>query len=102
MSEKTTTYTPEQTAQVIQLYSEGKTAEEIAATVGKSSRSVVAKLAREGVYKAKEPQQPRRRKKSELVSDLATQLGLVAEQLESLEKATHEALELLVSRVKGQ
>ena len=101
MTEKTTTYTPEQTALVIQLYQDGKTPEEIAEVVGKSSRSVVAKLAREGVYKSKEPT-TRRRKKAELVQDLSESLGLVAEQLESLEKATHEALELLVSRVKGQ
>ena len=102
MTEKTTTYTTEQTAQVIQLYQDGKTAEEIAEVVGKSTRSVVAKLAREGVYRSKEPAQPKRRKKADLVRDLSESLGLVAEQLESLEKATHEALELLVSRVRGQ
>jgi hypothetical protein len=50
---KTVNYTPEQTAQMVSEYNQGTTVETIAEMVGKSVRSVVAKLSREGVYKKK-------------------------------------------------
>ena len=46
-------YTPEQTAAVVSGYSNGMTVEILAADMGKSVRSIIAKLSREGVYKAK-------------------------------------------------
>jgi transposase-like protein len=54
MAEKTVNYTPEQTAQMVADYSTGVTVESIAETMGKTVRSVVAKLSREGVYRKKE------------------------------------------------
>jgi len=99
-SEKTATYTAEQTIKVLEMYQAGETPETIAEAVGKSTRSVIAKLAREGVYQAKESS-PKRMKKAEMVRAIAAQFDIEAEKLESLEKATHEALELLLSRVKG-
>ena len=51
---KIANYTAEQTAQAIQQYQLGATVETIATLLGKSTRSIVAKLSREGVYKAKE------------------------------------------------
>lgn len=50
---KPVNYTPEQTAKMVAAYQAGETAESIAQTLGKTVRSVVAKLSREGVYKAK-------------------------------------------------
>ena len=85
------TYTPEQTAQIIAAYAAGQAPDAIAMLVDRSRRSVIAKLAHEGVYQA-EAQPPRRQKKSELVEAIATKLGIEAALLESLEKATHEAL----------
>ena len=46
-------YTAEQTARVIVGYTDGVTVENLAAELGKSARSIIAKLSREGVYKAK-------------------------------------------------
>jgi hypothetical protein len=53
MAEKAVNYTPEQTAQVIADYTAGITVEQIAMAMGKSVRSIVAKLSREGVYQKK-------------------------------------------------
>lgn len=52
-AEKTVNYTPEMTAKVVAEYAAGATVEDLAESMGKSVRSIVAKLSREGVYKAK-------------------------------------------------
>ena len=54
MAEKTVNYTPEQTAVMLKSYADGLGVEFIAQNMGKTVRSVVAKLSREGVYKKKE------------------------------------------------
>lgn len=54
MAEKTVNYTPEMTQRVVADYTAGVAVETIAANLGKTVRSVVAKLSREGVYKKKE------------------------------------------------
>jgi hypothetical protein len=101
MTEATkTNYTPEQTQQLVSGYQAGETVEALATLLGKSTRSVVAKLSREGVYKPKSKATGQARvKKSELVAQIAAKVGAHEEVLESLEKATHEALELLASRL---
>ncbi len=48
-----TNYTPEQTTQLVAGYQAGETVEQLAEALGKTVRSVVAKLSREGVYVAK-------------------------------------------------
>jgi len=53
MTAKTVNYTPEQTAQMVADYQAGATVETIAENLGKTVRSVVAKLSREKVYVAK-------------------------------------------------
>jgi transposase-like protein len=50
---KTVNYTPEQSAQMVADYQAGVTVEAIAESLGKTVRSVVAKLSREKVYVAK-------------------------------------------------
>ena len=50
---KTVNYTPEQSTKMVADYVAGVTVETIAENLGKTVRSVVAKLSREGVYKAK-------------------------------------------------
>ena len=100
-NEKTATYTPEQTAQIIAAYAAGHSPDEIATVVNRSRRSVIAKLSHEGVYQAL-PQLPRRQKKSELVEVIAQNLELDPGALVSLEKATHEALELLARVWQGR
>lgn len=54
MAEKVANYTPEQTLKMVTDYQSGVTVESIAESLGKTVRSVVAKLSREGVYKKKE------------------------------------------------
>ena len=52
-NEKTVNYTPEQTAAIVADYQAGVTVEQLAERLGKSVRSIVAKLSREGVYQKK-------------------------------------------------
>ena len=95
-------YTPEQTASTLAAYAAGKTPTEIAETLGRSQRSVIAKLSKEGVYRSQStPSGHRRLKKAELVAYIAGYFDLQHEDLESLEKATHVALELLYHAVKA-
>ena len=51
--EKVINYTPEQTAALVEAYKAGATTEALAESFGKSVRSIVAKLSREGVYQKK-------------------------------------------------
>ena len=53
MTAKIVNYTPEQTLNMVADYTAGKTVEVIALNMGKSVRSVVAKLSREKVYQKK-------------------------------------------------
>lgn len=103
-TEKIVQYTPEQTEQVVFAYvTEGKTVEDIATAVGKSVRSVVAKLSREGVYKAKvKARVGRGLTKSQMIDSMASTLGVPAEQLESLEKASKEALEAVLEALAAK
>lgn len=99
MAEKIVNYTPEQTKDLVAKYQSGMPVEMIARELGKTTRSVVAKLSREGVYVAKTKQTQPRVKKAELVDRLAQACGVHAEQFESLEKANLEVLEALLVRV---
>lgn len=95
-----TNYTEAQTTQLVNDYQAGVAVETIAAAMGKTTRSVVAKLSREGVYKAKNKTNTQPRvKKANLVDMLAYQCGVPAEQFESLEKANLEVLQALVDKI---
>lgn len=95
-TEKIVQYTQEQTAQMTVKYLAGETVEAIAEALGKSVRSVIAKLSREGVYKSKEKTSTATRvTKTQLIDLIAAKVDVPAEKLESLEKATKEALEIL-------
>ena len=99
-TEAKTNYTPEQTQQLVAGYQAGETVEVLANQLGKTVRSVVAKLSREGVYVAKTKTTGQARvKKSELVDQLATACGVAPEVFDSLEKANHDVLEALVARL---
>ena len=93
-------YTEAQTLNLIQRYQAGDSVEVLSTTLGKTTRSVVAKLSREGVYKPKTTQKQNRVKKSELVDELAEKCNVAAELFESLEKANYDVLEVLVSRLR--
>ena len=94
-------YTQEQTQQLVTGYQAGETVEALATRLGKTTRSVVAKLSREGVYVAKSKTTGVARvKKCDLVDQLASKCGVAPEVFESLEKANHDVLEALVARLQ--
>ena len=96
MSEKTVNYTPEQTLAMVADYAEGVSVETIAQGLGKSVRSVVAKLSREKVYVAKvyvskTGEKPVR--KDAHADAIGAVLKLTEAETESLTKANKTALE---------
>jgi hypothetical protein len=110
MTEKTKTvkvvnYTPEMTKVIVETYSANATKETVAALAakfGKTTRSIVAKLSREGVYKkaeyvAKNGAKPET--KEAKVEKIAKALGVAAEKLGGLEAATKVALDLIFAAV---
>jgi len=97
---KTPNYTEAQTMELVNSYKSGVTVEAIATTLGKTTRSVVAKLSREGVYVAKTKSSVARVKKSDLVDKLAAFCQVAPEVFESLEKANHDVLEVLVAKLR--
>ena len=100
MTEKTVNYTPDLTKELVDRYVAGETVEALAEALGKTTRSVVAKLSREGVYKAKaKTVGVARVKKADLVDKLAAACGVAPEVFESLEKANHDVLEALVAKL---
>jgi hypothetical protein len=98
-------YTPEATAAIVAAYMLAPTKEtvaELAAEFGKTTRSIVAKLSREGVYKkaeyvAKNGAKPET--KEAKVEKIAKALGVAAEKLGGLEAATKVALDLILAAV---
>jgi hypothetical protein len=97
-STKAVNYTTEQTASAIAQYATGATIDAIATALGKSTRSVIAKLSREGVYKAKEYKTKTGGTviaKETFVELIATALNVDAEKLGGLEKANKATLELI-------
>jgi len=97
-SVKAVNYTDEQVEVLVSGYKAGESVEALAAKIGKSVRSAVAKLSREGVYKAKAKASAEARvTKADLIEKIATKFGVASEKLESLEKATKEALEILAA-----
>lgn len=98
MAEKIVNYTPEMTLQIVTAYKGGETVEKIAEAVGRSTRSVTAKLSREGVYKRKEYTSKtgeRPAKKDATADAIGKILNLSEPDTESLTKANKEALKAI-------
>lgn len=97
MTKQTTTYTVEQTQELVAAYMVNKNVEELAMQFGKSVRSIISKLAREGVYEKKSVPAKKSARKDELV----IMLELFAKQeMPSLKNMTVEDLLKLVDFVK--
>lgn len=106
MAEKTVNYTPEMTAEMVTAYKAADTqdaretvVQEMADKFGKTVRSVVAKLSREGVYIKKvyhTKNGSRPAKKDDMVVTLAVVANVDADKLEGLEKAPKRALATLI------
>lgn len=105
MTAKTLNYTPEQTAKMVADYQAGVTVESIAEALGKTVRSVVAKLSREKVYvakayKTKSGETPI--KKDTHADFIGEALGLSEADTESLTKANKIALAKIVDFIKAE
>lgn len=100
MTTKAVNYTPEQTAQMVADYSNGTTVEAIAEKMGKTVRSVVAKLSREKVYVAKTYVSKTGApvvKKDAHADAIGAILKMTESEIESLTKANKTALEKIFS-----
>jgi len=96
-------YTSEQTTAIVADYQAGVAVETIAVAVGKSVRSVVAKLSREGVYKAKERTTKAGLpvvKKDALADELAMLCGLTEAEATSFAKANKTALAKVIALIE--
>lgn len=105
MTTKTVNYTPEMTAKMVADYTQGMTVEAMAAELGKSVRSVVAKLSREKVYKAKTYVTKTGDavvKKDEFADFIAQALGLSEADADSLTKANKVALAKIADFIKAE
>jgi len=91
-------YTTEQTRELVTRYQSGETVEQIAEVLGKSVRSVVAKLSREGVYKPTTKNSVRTTK-AMVIEGLAIELGIGAETIAGLEKCDKITLDALFQAV---
>jgi polyribonucleotide nucleotidyltransferase len=104
---RTPNYTDEMVDAMVAEYSSNPTKDTVSALAkefNKSTRSIVAKLVREGVYKA----QPRTTKtgapvvrKSEIVAEIQTELGAIA-GFPSLEKASKADLQNLLALIQAR
>lgn len=100
---KIVNYTAEQTSALVAAYvaaPEKATVEAMAAKFGKTTKSIVAKLVREGVYKKAE----RKAKdgspvvhKNALVQQIADEIGVTSDKLDGLEAAPKNALKLILA-----
>lgn len=91
-------YTNEITEKIAKAYAEGSTATDIAKMINVPERSIIAKLSSLGVYKKKEYRTKRGEipvKKEEYITRIADLMGVMPEQLESLEKVNKSVLIML-------
>ena len=97
-TEKTPNYTAEATAKIVEAYKANPTKETVAALAvefNKTERSIIAKLSREGAYKAKEYKTKTGEtpvKKDETADKIGTLVGLSDGEVDSLTKANKTAL----------
>lgn len=90
---KIVNYTPEMVEAIVEGYKAGKSVEALAEEVGRSTKSIVAKLGQLKLYKSPAKEAGKREmKKAEMVAKIAEAIDATEESLESLEKATGPAL----------
>ena len=95
-------YTTELTAQITELYAQGKKAAEIGEIIDAPERSVIAKLSSLGLYKKKSYLTKRGEvpiKKEEYISKIALLLDVEEDQLESLAKVNKNILALITAKL---
>lgn len=98
-------YTPEQTVEIVATYKADPTREtvnKLATKFGKTFKSMVAKLVREQVYVkpeyvSKTGEKPKR--KESLVDEIASEMNVDAESMDSLSKASKAALKAVFAEL---
>ena len=96
---KAVNYTPEATASMLADYAAGVTVEAIATELGKTARSIIAKLSREKVYKAKVYKTKTGetvQKKDELADKIGALLSATEPEMESLTKVNKTMLKKIL------
>lgn len=101
MTAQNVNYTPDQVTQLVTDYNAGTSVEALAEALGKSVKSVVAKLSREGVYKPKTKAAGTRVTKADMTKEVEKLLDLPEGALDSLQKGTSDALEMLVAALRS-
>jgi hypothetical protein len=105
MTTKNVNYTPEQTLKMVADYQAGTSVETIANELGKTVRSIVAKLSREKVYQAKtyvSKTGVAPIKKDVHADYIGMTLGLTENDTESLTKANKTALAKIAEFIKAE
>ena len=105
MTAKAVNYTPEQTAKLVADYQAGVTVEQIANELGKTVRSIVAKLSREKVYQKKTYVSKTGEaviKKDTVADYIGQALGLSEADTESLTKANKTALKAIADFIQAE
>jgi hypothetical protein len=105
MTTKAVNYTPEQATKMVADYEAGVAVEAIANALGKSVRSVVAKLSREGVYRKKVYTTKTGDavvKKDAFADYIAEALGMSEADAESLTKANKTALAKIADFIRAE
>lgn len=104
---KAVNYTEEQTANMEKAYTESPTSETVnalAVSMGKSARSIIAKLSRMGIYKKAEYVSKTGAtpvKKESLADKIAAVVGLNEADADSLTKANKTALAKILEKLEG-
>lgn len=100
MANEVSSYTPEQVKTIVDGYLAGVTVEALSELSGKNIRSVIAKLAREGVYVAKPKKESEARPtKTDMLISICETMGLDPKLQESMEKMTYPALSNLHEKI---
>lgn len=105
MTAKIVNYTQEQTQQIVSEYQAGIAVEAIAEKMGRSVRSVVAKLSREGVYQKKTyiGKTGERPVKKDVHADaIGAMLNLPENDIDSLTKANKAALRAIFAALAAK
>ncbi len=107
MAAAKTAYTTEQASELVSAYVANPSAEVVATFAekfGKSVKSIVAKLSREGVYQKKEyvsKTGAKPVKKDDLANEFQTKFGLTEAEADSLTKANKTALAKILNAFKA-
>lgn len=89
--DNSTKYTPVQEKELVQRYQRGESVQSLASYFDKSTKSIIAKLSRLGIYRARVSKP--RFTKLDMLAEIEVLLNLDPKSLQSLEKGDKSAIE---------